>query len=51
MVITDCEGDAEYKFKYWERRILCRRLNKERGIVRVRVASVPRFTEIQPYVL
>ena len=35
----------------WERLILCRRLKRERGIVRVRVAFVPRFTEIKPLFL
>ena len=41
------ESSPEYR----RRQILCRRLNIERGIVRMRVVIVPRSVEIKPYVL
>src|SRR3569833_1555512 len=37
-----------YKFKYWERQILCRRLKYGTGIVSTRVAFAPRSAEIKP---
>ena len=40
-------ADAEDKFKYRRRQILCRRLKLERSIVSVRVAPVPRSAEIK----
>ncbi len=41
------ESSPEYR----RRQILCRRLNIERGIVRMRVVIVPRSVEIKPFVL